>query len=192
MKTITGLIVSLIFIQIFTFSISAQTFQIGFGAELNITTMTPPMGTRVDSPFNFFVIIRLKEKKIVLLKDLITEVRFGTIISPDYLAGSYASFFLKSHILTNSIYLVCGINLHYNMGQSHNLSSVYVKEITLLNTGIGANLSDNVFIELSRSFPLSNSALGENDDTNFYGSIVKHIYKLRYLYNIDLGVVFNL
>lgn len=115
------------------------------------------------------------------------------ILTPEYLAGSYAAFSFKSHILTNFIYLVCGINLHYNMGQNHNLSSVYVKEITLLNTGIGVNLSDNVFIELSRSFPLSNSALGEDDDINFFsGNIVKHIYKLRYLYNIDLGVVFNL
>ena len=62
MKIITGLIIFLIFIQIFIFPISAQTFQIGFGSELNITTMTPPRGTMVDSPLNFFVTIGLKKK----------------------------------------------------------------------------------------------------------------------------------
>ena len=173
-----------------TISVTAQIIQLGFRAESTVSKTT--LNEERISPPNLFVTAGLKEGKLIFLKDLIAEIRFGKSFDPEYLSGYDVALFLKSHVITNSLYVACGINLHYNTGTDHNSSSVYVKEISLIDVGVGVNLPDNVFLELSRSFAVSNSTLGENDYHDLNGNLKRNIYNLGYLYKISIGLLFNL
>ena len=180
----------LIITIIFLTKSNAQTFSVGFKAEpFYLISSISSNNESHFYPTSFYFLFGAN-----ITPNLKLELQPGIIYSESKRFNAFpeVGFFGKYFLNGCKEYVLGGILIHNNWGESSNSVSVKGKKIILGAIGIGICPNKNSLLELSYQFPIGNNQYNTQDELIYTGRTTHSSMDLIGLIKLGFGVSFDL